>query len=176
MYILKCIWGGKTVNCSDIFSIVATDAGLCCSFNLSPPKLKSNLGNQDFAFNLEDDEDDGVEVVDHYDYYEEGDKDDEDDFVCPILPISQAAWTDACELANDIASNMTKLQSSQTTVQPQVNKVIRKVPGSGQNKGLTVLLDTLACEKLSTQYFNGLKVKWTYNSAMYMARQIKVFM
>ena len=31
--LLMCLWKGKKVNCSDIFSIHKTDEGFCCSFN-----------------------------------------------------------------------------------------------------------------------------------------------
>ena len=29
----KCTWQGKLVNCSDIFTPVITDSGVCCAFN-----------------------------------------------------------------------------------------------------------------------------------------------
>lgn len=31
--LIKCIYGGFTYNCSDIFLTVLTDEGLCCTFN-----------------------------------------------------------------------------------------------------------------------------------------------
>jgi amiloride-sensitive sodium channel len=31
--LLTCIWQGKTVPCTDLFSVRRTDSGYCCSFN-----------------------------------------------------------------------------------------------------------------------------------------------
>ena len=33
----QCSWQGKTVNCSDIFTPVVTDSGICCAFNVKNP-------------------------------------------------------------------------------------------------------------------------------------------
>ena len=30
----QCSWQGKTVNCSDIFTPVVTDSGICCALNV----------------------------------------------------------------------------------------------------------------------------------------------
>ena len=42
-YMLKqCWWQGKRVNCSEIFTPVITDSGVCCAFNLETRLKESN--------------------------------------------------------------------------------------------------------------------------------------
>ena len=44
-YMLRqCSWQGKTVNCSDIFTPVVTDSGICCAFN-----VKNTLKETEFS-------------------------------------------------------------------------------------------------------------------------------
>ena len=38
----RCSWQGKVVNCSDIFTPVITDMGVCCSFNIKTDILKDS--------------------------------------------------------------------------------------------------------------------------------------
>ena len=40
----KCSWKGEKVNCSDIFTPVITDSGVCCAFN-----LQDNLRDSDYS-------------------------------------------------------------------------------------------------------------------------------
>ena len=40
----KCSWKGEDVNCSDIFTPVITDSGVCCAFN-----LQDNLRDSDYS-------------------------------------------------------------------------------------------------------------------------------
>ena len=40
----KCSWKGEDVNCSDIFTPVITDSGVCCAFN-----LQDNLRESDYS-------------------------------------------------------------------------------------------------------------------------------
>ena len=40
----KCSWKGEKVNCSDIFTPVITDSGVCCAFN-----LQDNLRESDYS-------------------------------------------------------------------------------------------------------------------------------
>ena len=40
----KCSWKGQKVNCSDIFTPVITDSGVCCAFN-----LQDNLRDSDYS-------------------------------------------------------------------------------------------------------------------------------
>ena len=40
----KCSWKGEKVNCSDIFTPVITDSGICCAFN-----LQDNLRDSDYS-------------------------------------------------------------------------------------------------------------------------------
>ena len=41
----KCTWQGKLVNCSDIFTPVITDSGVCCAFN-HRSNLKDSMYSQ----------------------------------------------------------------------------------------------------------------------------------
>ena len=41
----KCTWQGNLVNCSDIFTPVITDSGVCCAFN-HQSKLKDSMYSQ----------------------------------------------------------------------------------------------------------------------------------
>ena len=38
----QCAWQGKLVNCSDIFTPVVTDSGICCAFNVKNTLMESN--------------------------------------------------------------------------------------------------------------------------------------
>ena len=38
----QCKWQGKLVNCSDIFTPVVTDSGICCAFNVKNTLVESN--------------------------------------------------------------------------------------------------------------------------------------
>ena len=74
-YLLKCVWGSKMVNCTDvgiilisnlsryfntitkllfflqIFTVSTTDIGFCCSFNMIPPlESLSDVGWEIFMF------------------------------------------------------------------------------------------------------------------------------
>ena len=40
----QCKWEGKEVNCSEIFSPVITDSGVCCAFN-----LRTDLKNSTYS-------------------------------------------------------------------------------------------------------------------------------
>ena len=40
----QCWWQGKEVNCSEIFSPVITDSGVCCAFN-----LRTDLKNSTYS-------------------------------------------------------------------------------------------------------------------------------
>ena len=41
----KCTWQGNLVNCSDIFTPVITDSGVCCAFN-HRSNLKDSMYSQ----------------------------------------------------------------------------------------------------------------------------------
>ena len=41
----KCTWQGNLVNCSDIFTPVITDSGVCCAFN-HQSNLKDSMYSQ----------------------------------------------------------------------------------------------------------------------------------
>ena len=41
----KCTWQGNLVNCSDIFTPVITDSGVCCAFN-HHSNLKDSMYSQ----------------------------------------------------------------------------------------------------------------------------------
>ena len=38
----KCWWQGRQVQCSEIFTPVITDSGVCCAFNLKTHLMESN--------------------------------------------------------------------------------------------------------------------------------------
>ena len=38
----KCVWQGDVINCSDIFTPVVTDSGICCAFNVKNTLVESN--------------------------------------------------------------------------------------------------------------------------------------
>ena len=40
----RCSWLGRDVNCSDIFTSVVTDSGVCCAFN-----LQENLRESEYS-------------------------------------------------------------------------------------------------------------------------------
>ena len=40
----RCSWMGNDVNCSDIFTPVVTDSGICCAFN-----LQDNLEDSEYS-------------------------------------------------------------------------------------------------------------------------------
>jgi len=42
--IWKCYWGGNVTSCSEIFTSVLTDAGLCYTFNILSAKEMFNSG------------------------------------------------------------------------------------------------------------------------------------
>ena len=39
-YLKNCTWNNKPFNCAELFRIVPTDDGFCCTFNSIPPKFK----------------------------------------------------------------------------------------------------------------------------------------
>ena len=41
----QCLWQGKEVNCSEIFTPVITDSGVCCAFNLGSDLKESNYSH-----------------------------------------------------------------------------------------------------------------------------------
>ena len=42
-YMLRqCSWQGKVINCSDIFTPVVTDSGICCALNVESHLKESN--------------------------------------------------------------------------------------------------------------------------------------
>ena len=41
----QCLWQGKEVNCSEIFTPVITDSGVCCAFNLESDLKESNYSH-----------------------------------------------------------------------------------------------------------------------------------
>ena len=41
----QCSWQGKEVDCSEIFTPVITDSGVCCAFNLEPDLKESNYSH-----------------------------------------------------------------------------------------------------------------------------------
>ena len=38
----QCSWQGRTVNCSDMFTPVVTDSGICCALNVVSTLKESN--------------------------------------------------------------------------------------------------------------------------------------
>ena len=38
-YLKNCTWNNKPFNCAELFRIVSTDDGFCCTFNSIPPKF-----------------------------------------------------------------------------------------------------------------------------------------
>ena len=40
----QCSWQGRTVNCSDMFTPVVTDSGICCALN-----VESNLKESEYS-------------------------------------------------------------------------------------------------------------------------------
>ena len=60
---LMCIWKGKKINCSEIFSIRKTDNGFCCSFNtLKVSEMFTTANEINESLNKED-------MADFYDKY-----------------------------------------------------------------------------------------------------------
>jgi hypothetical protein len=106
-----------------------------------------------------------------YDYFDNGMVSG----ACPASPLDQnqdssGAWTGACDKYQEKkaeAEAAKKLEPSSTATSSQSPKnltcknsrtVLRNTTGPGTNRGLTVLVDTLACGWLSTSSFDGLKV------------------
>ncbi len=156
-YILKCKWQGKTVDCAKVFSLTSTDVGFCCSFNIIPPLYNLNdVGSaigDDFAILNEDYEEEDEPDEDYGDYGQDG--------KCPDTPIDHDAenetelWKEACSEAKIPTSNTTSTLNSTKEKSPFVMK---NFTGPGLNKGLSVLVDTLACGWPSTSLFDGVKV------------------
>ena len=38
----KCVWQGEVIDCSDIFTPVVTDSGICCALNVKSSLEESN--------------------------------------------------------------------------------------------------------------------------------------
>ena len=164
-YILQCTWNSVKYHCNQLFKVASTDVGFCCSFNLVPPnQILSNVGISD---NLEDDyEDDENE----YDYGNAGDYDDD------VSVEDYAAMTSSCGnwltylLANGTLEDWTGTcqEVPKTSTHHQSNKTTdvfeqKYIAGHGLDKGLSILIDSLVCEFLSNDFFDGLKV-YVHNS------------
>ncbi len=74
--LVKCWWKNVEGNCDDIFHLIPTDIGFCCSFNHQPMEMIMN--NSTFTTILR-------QIEKRYKSYDEGEKNDESAFP-PITP------------------------------------------------------------------------------------------
>ena len=115
-----------------------------------------------------------------YDFEGSGDKNQDgdwegDNFVCPKSPLDYEGpdidydgkfddddgWTGVCENLNSTEPrNNSQSQNNTATI-------LQNVSGAGASKGLSVIVDSLACGWLSSNVFEGIKVctkyLFTYN-------------
>ena len=169
-YLLHCTWNSVKYNCSELFKVTSTDVGFCCSFNLVPPnQILSNIGNSD---NLDDDFDDD----------DEDDEEDEDDYGGENYNYEDTTVEDYAALYSSCDHWLTHLLLNGTKDQwegtcdaieakdgSKTNKITstvfstKYVLGHGLDDGLSLIIDPLVCELLSTDFFDGLKV-YVHNS------------
>ena len=95
---------------------------------------------------------------------------DGDNFVCPKSPLDyeepdndfggkndyDEGWTGVCENLNSTDSRNNSQSHNNTAT------ILQNVSGAGASKGLSVIVDSLACGWLSSNVFEGIKV-FTYN-------------
>ena len=112
-----------------------------------------------------------------FDYEGSGDKNqdgdwDGDNFVCPKSPLDYEyeepdngfdgknddddGWTGVCENLNSTDSRNNSQNQNNTAT------FLHNVSGAGASKGLSVIVDSLACGWLSSNVFEGIKVIFTY--------------
>ena len=96
-----------------------------------------------------------------------------DNFVCPKSPLDyeyeepdndfdgkfddDEGWTGVCENLNSTDSRNNSQNQNNTAT------FLHNVSGAGASKGLSVIVDSLACGWLSSNVFEGIKVIFTYN-------------
>ena len=167
-FLLHCTWNSVKYNCNQLFKVASTDMGFCCSFNLVPPsQILSSVGASD---NVEDDyKDDDEEEDDEFDYGNTNQNYDDvsvEDYAAMtsschnwlthlLINGTQEEWQGTCREVHKTSTH----QSNKTNV---VFKP-KYIAGHGLDHGLSILIDTLVCELLSTDFFDGLKV-YVHNS------------
>ena len=106
-----------------------------------------------------------------YDSEGSGDKNqdgdwDGDNFVCPKSPLDyegpdndfdgkndyDEGWSGVCENLNSTDSRNNSQSHNNTST------ILQNVSGAGASKGLSVIVDSLACGWLSSNVFEGIKV------------------
>ena len=124
-----------------------------------------------------------------FDYEGSGDKNqdgdwDGDNFVCPKSPLDYEyeepnndfdgknddddGWTGVCENLNSTDSRNNSQNQNNTAT------FLHNVSGAGASKGLSVIVDSLACGWLSSNVFEGIKVIFTYNYIFKVPKHTKI--
>ena len=109
-------------------------------------------------------------IFEDNDYEDYGDKDGDDqdygdwvgdNYVCPKSPLDYEyygeydygnGWTGVCENLNSTDSRNNSQSHNNTAT------ILQNVSGAGASKGLSVIVDSLACGWLSSNVFEGIKV------------------
>lgn len=147
-YLSKCRWNGKTTDCGELFRVVSTDDGFCCSFNaVSAKQSLAAVGSA---------EDTDINDFSSDDYDGDYDYVDITTSTCPTTPLVTEQWQPECDKIADQAATAT------TTPPPTVVKKkkpketeIKMAEGPGSDLGLSVTVDGMPCAWLSTASFKG---------------------
>ncbi len=169
-YLFNCRWNGKWTACEDLFRVVSTDDGYCCTFNSAPAKLKlSNVGSASGSSNADQEYEEEYYEDDFDDEYYDEDYDYDSSGPCPndnplaaTTEESNDIWDELCTKYWDTKNSATTAAPSESTTKKKEKKkvVVRKALGAGLNLGLRFEVDILNCAYLR-QNFEGFMV-WIY--------------
>ena len=179
-YLLTCRWNSASVRCTNLFRLMLTDTGYCCSFNAISQNYRKSDPRNDIEVMKQEAEFDYLQkaVWDYTDKYREKNGLPEEDLNTDSTT-PNATSTDSytcarvydddlfpgiCTYISKCRDNprVCKLSPPLPTTAPIGSNIMDEFPikaaGAGRSRGLVLMLDTLRCEAVPTDSFKGLRV------------------